>query len=92
MSYTIDEQLDILMRGVEYGDPQTYEHMHAELKARLQESARTGQGCLDLFRFLHNVHPFKRGKRAPHSPAQLVGLDMPDAPLTLLGLASKVLS
>ena len=43
MNYTIDEQLDILMRGVEYGDPQTYEHMRGELKERLQESAKTGK-------------------------------------------------
>ncbi len=43
MSYTIDEQLDILMRGVEYGDPQTYQHMREELKTRLQESAQTGK-------------------------------------------------
>jgi hypothetical protein len=47
----------------------------------------TDQGCLELFRFLHNVRPFERGKRAHHSPAQLVGLDVPDDPLTLLGLA-----
>jgi hypothetical protein len=45
---------------------------------------------LELFRFLHNVHPFERGKRANHSPAQLVGLDVPDDPLILLGLAPKV--
>ncbi|MEA3309529.1 MAG: tyrosine--tRNA ligase [Chloroflexota bacterium] len=43
MNQTIDEQLDILMRGVEYGDPQTYEYMRAELKTRLQESAETGK-------------------------------------------------
>ncbi|MCD4739403.1 MAG: tyrosine--tRNA ligase [Anaerolineae bacterium] len=31
------------MRGVEYGDPQTYQHMREELKTRLQESAQTGK-------------------------------------------------
>ena len=48
----------------------------------------TDQGCLDLIRFLHNVRPFKRGKRANHSPAQLVKLEVPADPLTLLGLAT----
>ena len=38
----IDEQLAILMRGVEYGDPQIREHMERELRERLEESARTG--------------------------------------------------
>ena len=38
---------------------------------------------------MHNVHPFERGKRADHSPAQLVGLDVPDDVLTLLGLDPK---
>jgi hypothetical protein len=56
----------------------------------LDEHKHTDQGCLELFRFLHNVRPFERGKRANHSPAQLVGLHMPDDPLTLLGLAPKV--
>ena len=51
----------------------------------------TDQGCLDLFRFWHNVRSFKRGKRAGFSPAQLVGLDLPDDPLLLLGLEPKVL-
>lgn len=43
MTLTIDEQLDLLMRGVEYGDPQIYETMRAELRERLIESARTGK-------------------------------------------------
>jgi hypothetical protein len=44
-----------------------------------------------LFRFLHNVHPFERGKRAgySYSPAQLAGLDVSDDMLTLLGLDPK---
>jgi tyrosyl-tRNA synthetase len=41
MTYSIDEQLELLMRGVEYGDPQTYDHMRKELKVRLEHSART---------------------------------------------------
>jgi len=47
------------------------------------------QGCIELFRFLHNAHPFARGKRAGHSPAELAGIQLPDDPFTLLGLASK---
>lgn len=41
--YTIDEQVAILMRGVEYGDEQTKEHMRAELRERLTESEKTGR-------------------------------------------------
>lgn len=61
------------------------------LRPILDRRKHTDQGCLELFRFLHNVHPFRRGKRAGHSPAQLVGLDVPEDPLILLGLAPKVL-
>ncbi|MBN1259910.1 MAG: tyrosine--tRNA ligase [Anaerolineae bacterium] len=43
MTLSIDQQLDILMRGVEYGDPQTYENMRAELGERLATSVRTGK-------------------------------------------------
>ncbi len=61
-----------------------------ELRPILDGRKHTDQGCLDLFRFLHNIRPFARGKRAGHSPAQLVDLDLPPDPLTLLGLAPKV--
>jgi len=57
----------------------------------LDRRKQTDQGCLELFRLLHNVRPFKRGKRANCSPAQLVGLEVPDDPLLLLGLDPKVL-
>ncbi len=43
MTLSIDEQLDILMRGAEYGDPQIYATMRAELRERLELSARTGE-------------------------------------------------
>jgi hypothetical protein len=59
------------------------------LRPVLDARKHTDQGCLELFRFLHNVHTFERGKRAGYSPAQLVGLDVPGDPLTLLGLAPK---
>ena len=43
MAHAIDEQLDILMRGVEYGDDQLYEHMRDELRERLLTSDQTGE-------------------------------------------------
>lgn len=66
------------------------ECVNSLLRPRLNGRKHTDQGCLELFRFLHNVHPFQRGKRAGQSPAQRVGLEVPDDPLTLLGLAPKV--
>jgi hypothetical protein len=68
------------------------ECVNSLLRPVLNSRKHTDQGCLELFRFLHNVHPFARGKRAGYSPAQLVGLDVPDDVLTLLGLAPKVSS
>jgi hypothetical protein len=65
------------------------ECVNSLLRPVLDGRKHTDQGCLELFRLLHNVRPFERGKRAPHSPAQLVGLDVPEDPLTLLGLASR---
>ena len=66
------------------------ECVNSLLRPILDGRKHTDQGCLELFRFLHNVRPFERGKRAGHSPARLVGLHMPNDPLTLLGLAPKV--
>lgn len=66
------------------------ECVNSLLRPVLDGRKHTDQGCLELFRFLHNVRPFQRGKRANHSPAQLVGLNLPDDPLTLLGLDPKV--
>jgi hypothetical protein len=65
------------------------ECINSLLRPALDGCKHTDQGCLELFRFLHNVHPFERGKRAGYSPAQLVGLDVPDDVLTLLGLDPK---
>ena len=39
----VDEQMAILMQGVEFGDEQIKEHMRGELRERLVESRRTGQ-------------------------------------------------
>jgi len=65
------------------------ECVNSLLRPILDGRKHTDQGCLELFRLLHNVRPFKRGKRANHSPAQLAGLEVPGDPLVLLGLASK---
>jgi len=40
---TIDEQVDILMSGAEYGDPQTKETMRKELHARLTAAEKDGR-------------------------------------------------
>jgi len=40
---TIDEQVAILMRGVEYGDEQIKEHMREELRERLIEAEKAGR-------------------------------------------------
>ena len=63
------------------------ECVNSLLRPILDGRKHTDQGCLELFRFLHNVRPFQRGKRAGKSPAQLANLHVPDDPLTLLGLA-----
>jgi len=68
------------------------ECVNSLLRPVLLERKSTDQQCLELFRFLHNVRPFARGKRRHHSPAELAGLNVPDDPLTLLGLAPKVSS
>jgi len=66
------------------------ECVNSLLRPHLDRRKHTDQGCLELLRFLHNTHLFQRGKRAGHSPAELAGLDVPDDPLTLLGLAPQV--
>lgn len=66
------------------------ECVNSLLRPILARRKHTDQGCLALFRFLHNVRPFQRGKRAGYSPAALIGLELPDDPLTLLGLKPKV--
>lgn len=39
----VDEQMRILMRGVDFGDSQTYANMEKELRQRLQESYDSGR-------------------------------------------------
>lgn len=66
------------------------ECVNSLLRPLLNGRKHTDQGCLELFRFLHNVRPFQRGKRAGQSPAQLVGLEVPEDPFILLNLKPKV--
>ena len=66
------------------------ECVNSLLRPRLNTRKHADQGELDLFRFLHNTHRFARGKRANHSPAELVGIGVPADRFTLLGLAPKV--
>lgn len=40
---SVDEQLTILMRGVDFGDALTYKNMESELRQRLQKSVETDQ-------------------------------------------------
>src|ERR1043165_5917591 len=40
---TIDEQLEVLMSGVEYGDPETKEAMRKDLSDRLIEAKKEGR-------------------------------------------------
>jgi hypothetical protein len=65
------------------------ECINSLLRPVLDRRKHTDQGCLELFRFLHNTHTFARGKRAGHSPAALAGIHIPVDPLVLLGLPPK---
>lgn len=62
------------------------ECVNSLLRPHFNAHKSTNQKALELRRFLHNTHPFERGKRAGHSPAALVGIPLPPDPLTLLGL------
>jgi hypothetical protein len=62
------------------------ECVNSLLRPHMNARKYTDQKALELLRFLHNVHTFQRGKRADSSPAQLVGIELPEDPFTLLGL------
>jgi hypothetical protein len=62
------------------------ECVNSLLRPHMNARKYTDQNALELLRFLHNVHIFQRGKRAGSSPAQLVGIELPEDPFTLLGL------
>ena len=61
------------------------ECVNSLLRPVLNARKSSDQGCLELFRFLHNTHRFARGKRAGRSPAELAGIQLPADPLSLLG-------
>lgn len=65
------------------------ECINSLLRPILASRKSSDQGCLELFRFLHNVHRFLRGKRRGFCPAELAGISLPADPLSLLGLAPK---
>jgi hypothetical protein len=65
------------------------ECVNSLLRPWLDGRKHADQGTLELFRFLHNTHTFDRGKRAGSSPAELVGILLPDDRFTLLGLDPK---
>ena len=62
------------------------ECVNSLLRPHMNAHKYTDQNALELLRFLHNVHIFQRGKRTGSSPAQLVGIELPEDPFTLLGL------
>ncbi len=65
------------------------ECVNSLLRPVLAGRKSSDQGCLELFRFFHNVHRFPRGKRGRHTPAELAGIILPADPLTLLGFNPK---
>ena len=65
------------------------ECVNSLLRPVFDRRKHSDQGCLELFRFLHNTHLFTRGKRAGHSPADLAGIQLPADPFSLLGLMPK---
>lgn len=65
------------------------ECVNSLLRPVLAGRKSSDQGCLELFRFLHNSHRFPRGKRAGFSPAELAGITLPPDPLSLLGFSPK---
>jgi hypothetical protein len=66
------------------------ECVNSLLRPVLNARKHVDQGALELFRFLHNTHIFDRGTRAGASPAELVGIPLPEDRFTLLGLDPKV--
>jgi hypothetical protein len=64
------------------------ECVNSLLRPLLRGRKQSDQGCLELFRFVHNTHRFPRGKRAGQSPAELVGIALPSDPWSLLDRAA----
>jgi hypothetical protein len=70
-------------------DSMLAEYVNSWLRPLLNRRKHTDQGCLELFRFLHNVQPFERGKRVGHSSAELVRLSLPDELSHLAGICTE---
>lgn len=77
--------------GANWRTSSAAECVNSLLRPYFNAQRSTHQGALELRRFLHNTHTFARGKRAGHSPAELVGIPLPPDPLTLLGLPESKL-
>jgi hypothetical protein len=72
--------------GINWRSSSAAECVNSLLRPHFNAHRYTDQKMLELLRFLHNVHRFPRGKRAGFAPAELVGLELPADPWTLLGL------
>jgi hypothetical protein len=65
------------------------ECLNSLLRPFLNGRKQVAQGFLELFRFYHNTHQFKRGKRAGSSPLELAGGPRIDDPFAFLGLGKN---
>ena len=72
--------------GANWRTSSAAECVNSLLRTHFNAHKSTNQNALELRRFFHNTHTFARGKRAGHSPAELVGISLPPDPLTLIGL------
>jgi hypothetical protein len=72
--------------GINWRSSSAAECVNSLLRPHFDAHRYTDQKMLELLRFLHNVHRFPRGKRAGFAPAELVGIELPADPWTLLGL------
>ncbi len=79
-----DELVAVLSRN--WRSSSAAECVNSLLRPHFETHRYTDQKMLELLRFLHNVHRFPRGKRAGLAPAELVGIELPADPWTLLGL------
>lgn len=79
-----DELVAIL--SINWRSSSAAECVNSLLRPHFDAHRYTDQKMLELLRFLHNIHRFPRGKRAGSAPAELVGIELPADPLTLLGL------
>jgi hypothetical protein len=83
--FAVWDELRALL-GLNWRSSSAAECVNSLLRPHFDAHRYTDQKMLELLRFLHNVHRFPRGKRAGSAPAELVGLELPADPWTLLGL------